>query len=153
VGSASGPDCEALGGAQYTRAIITLGTPHRGAAVALDKLVNGRWGPFSLRRSLRSMPSVYELLPLYPLVRVESDEGVKWHRLAELFGLHPVTGEGTPCPPASLPALNALDGNLLQQALKFHAEIRVPAMRCRSRSQPGLRPRARRNPQLTSFCA
>ncbi|MGH8347929.1 MAG: esterase/lipase family protein, partial [Pseudomonas sp.] len=52
------------------RAIITLGTPHRGAPKALDYLVNGPpwWIPGRrelLRDLLRDWPSVYELVPRY----------------------------------------------------------------------------------------
>lgn len=57
------------GGAQYCRALITLGTPHRGAPRALDVLANGLpVGPRRLKRLtavLRGWPSMYELLPRY----------------------------------------------------------------------------------------
>lgn len=59
-------------GAEHCRALITLGTPHRGAPRALDWLVNGagigmlRSGPAT--RVLRGWPSVFELLPQYPAV-------------------------------------------------------------------------------------
>lgn len=61
---------ERLGGAELTRAVVTLGTPHRGAVKALDQLVNGvRKGVGPLRADLtefaRSLPSSYELLPEY----------------------------------------------------------------------------------------
>ncbi|GHH84101.1 hypothetical protein GCM10018781_72710 [Kitasatospora indigofera] len=58
------------GGAPFCKALITLGTPHRGAPKALDVLVNGLpVGPVrlaGLTRVLRTWPSVYELLPRYP---------------------------------------------------------------------------------------
>ncbi|CAM5365728.1 hypothetical protein GCM10010329_85420 [Streptomyces spiroverticillatus] len=61
-----------LGGAPQCAALITLGTPHRGAPKALDVLVNGlKVGPKRLSRLtdvLRQWPSVYELLPRYPAV-------------------------------------------------------------------------------------
>jgi Lecithin:cholesterol acyltransferase len=72
-----------LHGARYCRALITLGTPHRGAPKALDWLFNGvRVGPApvaaltsallaSAKRVLREWPSTYELLPRYPAVRDE----------------------------------------------------------------------------------
>jgi hypothetical protein len=54
------------------RALITLGTPHRGAPKALDILANGvAAGPFRIRRPvpvLRDWPGVAELLPRYPAV-------------------------------------------------------------------------------------
>lgn len=53
-------------------ALLTLGTPHRGAPKALDWLVNGaRVGPFRdprMTRVIRGWPSVYELLPQYEAV-------------------------------------------------------------------------------------
>ena len=65
-----------LGGAGDCRALVTLGTPHRGAPKALDWLINGaRAGPLPLRTAtdvLREWPSVYDLLPRYPAVL---DEG------------------------------------------------------------------------------
>lgn len=62
-----------LGGAQDTRAVITLGTPHRGALGALDQLVNGverGVGPFriGLTNLARSLPSLHQLLPEYACV-------------------------------------------------------------------------------------
>ena len=53
--------------------IITLGTPYRGAAKALDVLVNGmRIGPFALRQAVtdtvRTWDSVFDLLPHYQVV-------------------------------------------------------------------------------------
>ena len=64
-----------LGGAEIARALVTLGTPHRGAAKTLDQLVNGvRKGPPPLQVDLtwfaRSLPSSYELLPEYACIRV-----------------------------------------------------------------------------------
>lgn len=62
----------ALGGAGYCRALVTLGTPHRGAPKALDALVNGlgigRLRHPAATRVLREWPSVHELLPQYPAV-------------------------------------------------------------------------------------
>jgi len=57
----------------WCRALITLGTPHRGAPKALDWLVNGvRVGGRRLSgptRLLREWPSVTQLLPRYPAVQ------------------------------------------------------------------------------------
>ena len=53
-----------------TRAVITVGTPHRGSVRALDALANGKkLGPIDLTKLVRSLPSVYELLPLFPVLR------------------------------------------------------------------------------------
>jgi Lecithin:cholesterol acyltransferase len=72
-----------LHGAQYCWALITLGTPHRGAPKALDWLLNGvRVGPAPVAALtsallakatsvLREWPSTYELLPRYRAVRDE----------------------------------------------------------------------------------
>jgi pimeloyl-ACP methyl ester carboxylesterase len=61
-----------LGGAPDCHALITVGTPHRGAPKALDWLVNGaRIGPKRLDTAsavLAEWPSVYDLLPRYPAV-------------------------------------------------------------------------------------
>jgi hypothetical protein len=58
--------------AVHCRALITLGTPHRGAPKALEVLCNGlgvgRFRHWEATRVLRSWPSVYELLPQYPAI-------------------------------------------------------------------------------------
>ena len=67
---------ECLGGRDDTRMLITFGTPHRGSLNAADFLVNGfvkKLGPLKLAdlsRLLRSLTSVYQLLPIYPCVDV-----------------------------------------------------------------------------------
>lgn len=77
---------EQCGGAALTRKLITLGTPYRGAARAVDQLVNGaptKLGPLSVDLSAftRSMPSLYQLLPEYACV---VDEGGVMRRLDEI---------------------------------------------------------------------
>jgi len=61
-----------LGGWSVCSALLTLGTPHRGAPKAIDWLVHGPGiGPLrhsGLRKVLRQWPSLYELLPQYPAV-------------------------------------------------------------------------------------
>ena len=64
---------ECLGGWQQTKTLMTLGTPHRGSLNAVGFLENGMKkgiGPFGLDLSplLRSLTSVYQLLPIYPCV-------------------------------------------------------------------------------------
>lgn len=58
---------------RWCRALITLGTPHRGAPKALDWTVNGvrlLGVPLSRpTRLLQEWPSVAELLPRYPAIR------------------------------------------------------------------------------------
>lgn len=61
---------EVRGGAEHTRGLITVGTPHRGSLKALDNLVNGRTlglGPlrFDVADLARTFPSAYQLLPTY----------------------------------------------------------------------------------------
>lgn len=70
---------EHCGGAEITRKLITLGTPYRGAARALDQLINGAHkglGPFgiNLTEFARSMPSLYQLLPDYACI--EQDDSL-----------------------------------------------------------------------------
>lgn len=62
-----------LEGAEITRALVTAGTPHRGALKALEQLVNGvriGLGPIKadLTRFARSLPSSYQLLPEYACI-------------------------------------------------------------------------------------
>jgi pimeloyl-ACP methyl ester carboxylesterase len=87
---------ECLDGWRDTRMLITFGTPHRGSLNALDFLVNGfvkKVGPLrvaDLTALLRSLTSVYQLLPVYPCV----DLGGGYERVAEtgdrLPGVDPI---------------------------------------------------------------
>jgi len=76
---------ECLDGWRDTRMLITFGTPYRGSINAVDFLVNGfvkKVGPLKvadLSGLLRSMTSVYQLLPVYPCV----DLGDGYQRVAE----------------------------------------------------------------------
>ena len=77
---------ECLGGRADTRMLITFGTPHRGSLNAVDFLVNGfvkQLGPLKvadLSTLLRSLTSVYQLLPIYPCVDIGSGN----ERVAEI---------------------------------------------------------------------
>lgn len=69
---------ECLGGWEHTRALFTFGTPYRGSLNALDFLVNGMKkgiGPVALDVSdlVRSLTSVYQLLPTYPCIESGGD--------------------------------------------------------------------------------
>ena len=81
---------ECLDGAKDTRMLITFGTPYRGSLRALDFLANGftkRIGPFKLldlSAFVSSLPSIYQLLPIYPCV--SSGSGALT-RVAETPGL------------------------------------------------------------------
>jgi pimeloyl-ACP methyl ester carboxylesterase len=73
---------ECLGGWQHTRALITLGTPHRGSLNAIDFLVHGMKkgiGPLGLDLTplLRSFTSVYQLLPIYPCIDVGAGDDAR----------------------------------------------------------------------------
>jgi pimeloyl-ACP methyl ester carboxylesterase len=79
---------ECLGGWQHTRTLMTLGTPHRGSLSAVGFLENGMKkgiGPFGLDLSplLRSLTSVYQLLPIYPCVIGNSSGGGELQRVAQ----------------------------------------------------------------------
>ena len=99
---------EVLGGWSVTRTLITFGTPHRGSVNALNFVANG----FSkkvlgievldLSALLRSMPSVYELLPIYPCCDVDGGTPV---RISD----------------AQVPNMDAAKRDA---ALQFHKEIR-----------------------------
>ena len=96
---------EKCGGAEITRKLITLGTPYRGAARALDQLVNGAHkglGPFrlDLTRFGRSMPSLHQLLPEYACLQHGED-------LAK-------TTEIT---------LPELDTGMIADAMRFHTDL------------------------------
>lgn len=62
---------EALGGWKHCRALITIGSPHRGALGALDTLSNGfKKLSFDFSGLVRSFASIYQLLPTYPAVQI-----------------------------------------------------------------------------------
>lgn len=68
---------EVLGGWRDTRALVTFGTPHRGSPNALDFLANGMrkaFGLVDLTSLVRSLPSVYQLLPIYRCVDLGQGE-------------------------------------------------------------------------------
>lgn len=96
---------EREGGADAIRALVTIGTPHRGALRALSALVNGLepgLGPLrlSLTGLARSLPSLYQLLPQYDCVELGGRRA----------GLDAV-------------AWPQLDGDRVRDAAAFHAEI------------------------------
>ncbi|NEU72907.1 hypothetical protein PI95_010105 [Hassallia byssoidea VB512170] len=66
---------EHLDGAEHCTALITLGTPYRGSVKALDFLANGfQKKPLpDLTDVLRSFTSIYQLLPMYPVVNVDKN--------------------------------------------------------------------------------
>jgi pimeloyl-ACP methyl ester carboxylesterase len=71
---------EVLEGWKDCRALITFGTPYRGAVNATDFIANGYKEKFTdLQYVLRSCPAVYELFPIYKAV---SENGA-WLRVSE----------------------------------------------------------------------
>ena len=86
---------EVLGGWRDARTLITFGTPYRGSLNALDFLCNGfkkRIGPLGLdlTRLLRSLTSVYQLLPRYPVVDTGSGSLARVAETSDLPGVDPV---------------------------------------------------------------
>lgn len=96
---------DVLGGAEITRKVITLGTPHRGALNSLESLVNGvrkGFGPFGLDLTdmARSLPALYQLLPEYACIVTPS-------------GLLKTTETTVP----------ELDTAMAADAMRFHEEL------------------------------
>ncbi|MGN6872017.1 MAG: esterase/lipase family protein [Solirubrobacteraceae bacterium] len=100
---------EREGGAAVTRALVTIGTPHRGSVKALGTLVNGlepgvgrlRFGLTGLARSL---PSLYELLPTYDCV----------------------VGNGGARAPVAESGVSELCSRMLSDAADFHTALAQP---------------------------
>ena len=98
---------EALEGWRDCRALITFGTPYRGAVSSIDYLSNGYrktiFGQTLIELSdvMRTMPSVYELMPRYPALKKNGG----WHR------------------PAEAGPLPGIDEYYARAALDFHFEI------------------------------
>jgi len=96
-------DCE--DGAALTKTLITIATPHRGAAKAIGQLVNGvrpSLGPIAQRLTTvaRSLPSIHQLLPAYRCI----DRG------------------GALCPIIDEPLPN-LSNAMIADGLRFHEQL------------------------------
>jgi pimeloyl-ACP methyl ester carboxylesterase len=93
---------EVLEGWQDCRALITFGTPYRGSVKAANFLANGYKQMFlELTEVVRSFTSIYQLLPIYKMVKVNG----RYQRISETDQI-----------------LN-LDQVHAAQALAFHREI------------------------------
>lgn len=93
---------EVLEGWRDCKALFTFGTPFRGSVKAVDFLANGYKNLFfDLTEVLRSLPSVYQLLPIYEMLKVDQ----QYHRIAETANLPNIVQQ------------RALD------ALNFHRDI------------------------------
>jgi pimeloyl-ACP methyl ester carboxylesterase len=108
-----------LDGWRRCEAVVTLGTPYRGAPKAMDWLINGA-GARGLRdlrmtRVIRTWPSMYELLPQYEAV---------WD------GPNGTAAELTELPPAMLARDNDLAGyapqyaRMAAAARRMHEQVR-----------------------------
>lgn len=76
---------ECLEGWRDTRLLVTFGTPYRGSLKAIGTLANGfekKIGPLSidLSKLVRSLTSVYQLLPIYPCY----EDGAELARVTEV---------------------------------------------------------------------
>ncbi|WNG34028.1 CHAT domain-containing protein [Archangium violaceum] len=103
---------ECLEGWKNTRALITFGTPHRGSFMALQALALGfrkNLGPvnlFDLSEMVRSLPSAYQLLPIYECVQLPDGRTVR---------------------PGETQGLGQLDAVKAAQGLAFQREIEQAA--------------------------
>lgn len=71
---------EVLGLWSDTRAVVTIGTPHRGsskAALFLNSGLPGLGWYSRFTTLIRSLPSVHQLLPVYPVVRLGDGQVVR----------------------------------------------------------------------------
>jgi hypothetical protein len=94
---------EVLEGWRDTKALFTFGTPYRGSPMALDYLVNGyKKHCLDLTRVIRSLPSAYQLLPIYEMLNFDGKD----YRIAEA--------------PITLPNISK---EWAEDALRFHREI------------------------------
>jgi pimeloyl-ACP methyl ester carboxylesterase len=97
---------EVLDGWRHAKALLTFGTPYRGSLNALQTLVAGvRKGPFGvvdLSAFVRSLTSIYQLLPIYPCY---GSGGAALGRVGEVTGIPNV------------------DASRAARALTFHREI------------------------------
>ncbi|MCT7991053.1 lipase/acyltransferase domain-containing protein [Laspinema olomoucense] len=97
---------EVLGGWRDCKALFTFGTPYRGSVSAILSLLDGYKKAFlDLTEALRSFTSVYQLLPVYPMLQ---------------------TANGC-CRLAEVDALPELDLGRAIAARAFHEEIRIAA--------------------------
>jgi len=75
---------EVLEGWRDCKVLFTFGTPYRGSVNAVNFIANSYKKLFlDLTEVLRSLPSVYQLMPIYKVVRI----GEEYHRIAEVDNL------------------------------------------------------------------
>jgi pimeloyl-ACP methyl ester carboxylesterase len=101
-----------------TRLLLTFGTPYRGSLNALEFLVHGmrkQLGPITLMNLsalIRSFTSVYQLLPIYPCIQQDEQDGLA--RVTEI------------------PSIPGVDAAKAADALRFHHAISDAVKRHRS---------------------
>lgn len=99
---------EVLEGWRNCRALITFGTPYRGSVDALNYLANGYKELFiDLTEVMRSFTSIYQLLPIYKMIKV----GQEYQRVAETE------------------AIPQVEKARAEQALAFHRDIEAAVKR------------------------
>ncbi|MTE14190.1 hypothetical protein GLP40_15635 [Nocardia sp. CT2-14] len=106
----------AHGGAEITRKLVTLGTPYRGAARAVDQLVRGIPQGLSqfaldLTSLARSLPSAYQLLPSYACIEQKNNTALAPAKQTKLLRLDEVQ---------SVPELA---GCRIRDAMRFYDEL------------------------------
>jgi pimeloyl-ACP methyl ester carboxylesterase len=101
---------EVLEGWQDCKALFTFGTPYRGSINAIDCLANGRklLNLVDLTDVLRSLPSVYQLLPRQPVLKIGDD----YQSIAQ----------------STIPLPN-INPNMALDAWNFHGEIEAAVNR------------------------
>ncbi|MEP7054111.1 MAG: lecithin--cholesterol acyltransferase [Actinomycetota bacterium] len=93
---------EVLEGWRDCRALVTFGTPYRGSINAVEFIANGyKKGLLDMSELMRSLTSVYQLLPIYPALKTATG----FQRIAETAGVPGV------------------DQARAEAALRFHREI------------------------------
>lgn len=106
---------EVLGGWESCRALISMGTPYRGAVSALNSLVNGyKLTGEDLTEVLRTCTAAYQLLPTYEMIDVG---GQKDARVVEV-------------------SLRGIDSTKALDASAFHSEIKQEIAARPSNSYP-----------------
>lgn len=79
---------EVLEGWPTCKALITFGTPHRGSVDAVGTLANGFKKAFlDLTDAMRTFPSVYELMPRYPMVGGGDEEKMLYPKDFDIHGI------------------------------------------------------------------
>ena len=96
---------EVLGGWKDAKTLFTFGTPYRGSLDAVNFIANGyKKASIDLTEIMRSLPSVYQLLPTYEILNYKG----KYYRISES--------------PVALPNF---DLEMMRDATKFHEEIKL----------------------------